>query len=148
MALFTKNKTFFSFPSLFFLQLAETRTKDEVLSVQNHRPRQLYLGAHRQRRAISMQAHIPRCWRTYVSRTNKDTPSLDPSADRERQMQTMRQGERHLGETLIKRNFPSSTLAVLCVCAVLITPHITLAHGQILSLDKINCFTMCCATMI
>lgn len=66
-------------------QPTETGTPDEVLCMQNHRSRELYLDADGAV-AISLQADLSRCWCAAVPRTDANPSSLDTSADGEGKM--------------------------------------------------------------
>lgn len=63
-----------------------------MLGVQDHRPRQLHLGADGANPA-AVQADLSGRRRAAVPGADQDDPPLDPPANREGQVQTVREGE-------------------------------------------------------
>lgn len=76
-----------------FFSSTEARSPDEVLGVQDHHPRELHFGVDGAHPA-AVQAHLPGRRRPAVPGADQDDPPLDPPADREGQVQTVRQGKR------------------------------------------------------
>lgn len=66
-----------------------------MLGVQNHRPRQLHLGADGTNSA-AVQTDLPRRRRKTVPGADQDDPPLDPPANREGKVQTVREGKSFL----------------------------------------------------